>query len=132
MKPLALSLIFLALALPAKALSPEAEEYLKTIGFDPASEDVRLAEAAGEIQTSFMDEDVTYSLELLAAGKKKKNQLTNFITTRAFMARLQKDFNGTKVPAKNYEALYLTTEERQMVGRKIAMSLLSGNRTRPA
>jgi len=133
MKPLALSLLFLALALPAKALSPDAESYLRSIGFDPASEDVRLAEAAGEIQTTYMDEPATFSLESLAAGKKKKNQVTNFIVTRAFIARLQGDFTSTAIPEKNYEALYLTKAERQLVGRKVATSLLNGNpNARPA
>ncbi len=131
MKPLALSLFVVALALPAKALSPEASAFIQSIGLDPNSENVQLAEAAGEIETTYMDDVVKFSVESLAAAK-KKNQLLNFIATRAFVARLKRDFNGTSLPEKNYEALYLTAAERQLVGRKVAMSLLTNPNSRPA
>lgn len=125
MKPFVLSLFSLALALSAEGLSPEAESYLQSIGLDPTSEDVRLAEAAGNVQTTYMDEPVSYSVESLAQ-EKKKNGLIRFVTTRAFIHRLHKNFNETKIPKKNYEALYLTVAERELVGRKVAMFLLKG------
>lgn len=125
MKPLALSLFVLALALPAKALSPESADYLKTLGFDPASEDVRLADQSGDVESMNLGEPITFSLESLAAGK-KKNQLANFIVTRAFVERLKKDFAGTTMPKKNYEVLYVSQEERKLVGDKVVAILRAG------
>jgi len=126
MKSLILSLFVVALALPAAALSPDAEAFVKSVGLDPASEDVRLAEQAGVINTTFMDEPVSYSLESLAA-EKKKNGVIRFVTTRAFYARLSRDPN-TSVPAANYESIYLTSAEKIVVGNKLAQSMLSGKR----
>lgn len=132
MKPLALSLFVLALALPAKALTPESAAYLKTLGFDPESEDVRLADQSGDVETMNLGDPVTFSLESLAAGK-KKNQLTNFITTRAFVERLKKDFAGTTMPKKNYEVLYVAQAERSMVGDKVVATMLAaGGRRKPS
>lgn len=127
MKTLTLSLFALLLSMPAAALSPQAESYLRSIGLDPASEEVRLAEQAGEIQTTYMDEPVTFSVESLAS-EKKKNGLIRFVATRAFIAKLKQSFDTTSIPEKNYESLYLTGDERALVGRKVAMSMLSGRR----
>jgi hypothetical protein len=125
MKSLIVSLFVVAMALPAAALTPETEAYLKSIGLDPASEDVRLAEQAGVIQTTFMDEPVSYSVESLAA-EKKKNGLIRFVTTRAFVAKLTRD-PSVNVP-ENYESLYLTSAEKILVGKKLARSMLSGKK----
>ncbi len=125
MKPLALAVVVLTLAaVSASALSPETEAYLRSIDLDPQSSNVRIAERDGDVVTTFMDEPVTYSLEKLA-GNKAKNQVTRFVGTRAYYARLKSDFKATPPPkAKdNYESLYLTVEERREVGRKVMESL---------
>lgn len=127
MKSLTLSLFALLLSMPAAALSPEAEAYLRSVGLDPASEEVRLAEQAGEIQTTYMDEPVTFSVESLAS-EKKKNGLIRFVATRAFIAKLKQNFDATSIPERNYESLYLTGDERALVGKKVATSMLSGRR----
>ena len=126
MKTLVLSLFALVFAMPAAALAPETAAYLKSIGLNPDSEDVRMAEQAGEIETTFMDEPVTYSVESLARDK-KKNGLIRFVATRAFITKLKRNFDSTRIP-ELYESIYLTTDERSLVGRKVAMSFLPGNK----
>lgn len=121
MKPLALSAAVLVLAaVSASALTPPTEAFLRSIGLDPASSSVLIAENDGEISTTYMDEEVVYSLEKLAA-QKSKNQVTRFIGTRAYFAKLKADFKNTPLPKTkdNYEALYLTPDERKEVSRKV-------------
>ena len=131
MKPLISSLIALALTLPANALTPKSAAYLKTLGFDPASEDVRLADKSGKVETTNLGEPVTFSLESLAAGK-KKNQIKPFITTRAFVERLKIDFAGTIMPKKDYEATYVAQQERSLVGDKVVAILRAGSSSQEA
>lgn len=64
-----------------------------------------------------MGKDNTNSLESLAR-QKKKNGVIRFVTTRAFISRLQKDFYSTQMPAENYDASFLTEEELILVSKK--------------
>jgi len=123
MKTLVLPILALFLALPASALTPEQGTYLSSIGLNPASEDVRIAEKDGEISTTFMDEPTTFSLVSMIS-EKKKNGLIRFVTTRAFISKLKQSFDSVSIPATNFETLYLTQDERTMAGRKFALSLL--------
>lgn len=107
---------------PAAATPAEADAFLKSIGPDPASEDVALAKADGEIKSTYLGDPVAYSVASLA-GEKRKNALTSFVATRAFVARLKKSFDSTPLPKTNYEAAFLTGAERQLVGTKVASSL---------
>jgi len=120
-KPLALSAAVLVLAaVSASALTPQTEAFLRSIGLDPQSPSVLIAERDGEISTTYMDEPVVYSIEKLAA-QKSKNQVTRFIGTRSYYARLKADYKKTPLPTQkdNYEALYLTVEERKEVSKKV-------------
>lgn len=99
--------------------TPEAKEYLKSIGLDTASEDVGLAHQAGEIQTTYMDEPVTYSLEALALAK-KKTPLIRFVATRAFIANFKYGYIPVKIPGKNFEPDFLTPDERALIASKPA------------
>lgn len=121
MKSLALSAAALVLAaVSASALTPSTEAFLRSIGLDPQSKSVRIAEQDGDIATTYMDEPAVFSLEKLAALK-SKNQVTRFIGTRAYYARLKSDYKNTPLPKfkDNYEAQYLTVEERKVVSRKV-------------
>lgn len=125
MKPLALAafaVVFFAAA--ASAMTPETEQYLRQIGLNPQSPEVAAADAEGPISTSY-DEDVQdYSIDTLAAAK-KKNGISSFIGTRTFIRRLKGNFAGTSIPRTNYDPLYLTGEERGMVGRKFAQGMMA-------
>jgi hypothetical protein len=123
MRPLALAALFAALAVPAAALSPEADAFVRTIQPPISPQDLALAESHGEIETLFQDERVRYSVESLAR-EKKKNMLVRFVATRVFAANLSK-FNGRGFP-EFYERLYLTEAERAEVVRKVKEALLRG------
>lgn len=110
-----------ALASPSWALSPEAENFLRKIGLDPGSEAVRAAEAEGTIATTFRGDAASFSLESLAL-EKKRNGVLAFITTRAFIRKLEQD-PGTPIPKENYDGMYLTANQRKLVARKIAEGL---------
>lgn len=99
--------------------TPEAQEYLKSIGVDPASEDVGLAHQAGEIQTTYMDEPVTYSLEALALAQ-KKTPLIRFVATRGFIANFKYGYIPVKIPGKDFEPDFLTPAERALIASKPA------------
>lgn len=124
MKPLVLAAVSLSLAAPAAALSPEAQAFIETLNPKPTAQAVAIAESHGEIKTTFMDEEVSYSVESLAR-ERKKNGLVRFITTRLFIHGLRKDGRFTGFPDL-YEAIYLTTAERDFVGKKVAESYLRG------
>ena len=59
---------------------------------------------------------------LIAKGTVPKG-VACFVTTRDFIARLRADFGGTSIPNTNYDAIYLTLEERTLVARKIIATL---------
>ena len=107
-----------ALAVPARALSPEAEAFVRKAGLDPASVTVRQAEADGAIVTMYQDDERTNSLESLAkAGL--KNGVKAFVSTRAFIRKLKANYAGTPFPTSGFDGLYLTVEERTLATRKM-------------
>lgn len=112
----------LTLALPAAALTPEAESFVRSIKPALNPQDVSIAESHGEVSTTFQGDPAVFSLERLAA-QRGTNQVRRFVATRAFIQRLQDDYEGTPLLKKDYEALYLTPSEKQLVGRKVADSL---------
>lgn len=123
MKPLTLAaLVVVFFAASASAMTPETAQYLRQIGVDPESKDVIAADEEGPISTSFGGDPEEYSLDKLA-GQKKKNGTTAFIGTRTFIRRLKANFAGTSIPKVNYDPLYLTVEERGLVGRKFVEGL---------
>lgn len=103
----------------ASAMTPATAKYLRSIGLDPKSKEAVAADAEGTITIDYEGDDYQYSLAQLAAGK-KKNAVATFINTRAFIHRLKEDYAGTSIPTTNYDPLYLTREERTLVGRKFA------------
>ncbi|MEK7388306.1 MAG: hypothetical protein AAB036_01260 [Elusimicrobiota bacterium] len=115
---LALSLLLGVLS-SASAMSPKVEAFLQRVGIDPRSEEARIADSDGVIETTYRGDSVKHSLESLVA-ENKPNGVRCFVTTRAFIKNLRADFKGTEIPAEYYDALYLTKDERQLVGRKIA------------
>lgn len=115
-------LLAVLLAVPTHALSPAAKEFLKEAGLDPVSADVRAADADGTILApDCMGKDNTDSLESLAR-QKKKNGVIRFVTTRAFISRLKKNFDSTQMPAENYDASFLTEEEPMLVRKKTGVT----------
>jgi len=125
MKPLALAAFYVAfLAASASAMTPETEQYLRTIGLDPQSADVVAVDAEGPVSTDYDGDVSEFSLDTLAA-QKKKNGINSFIGTRTFIRKLKENFAGTSIPKTNYDPMYLTPAERGQVGRKFAQSLMA-------
>lgn len=124
MKPLVLAVAFTALfAAPSSALSPQGEAYLQKIGVDPRSDAVATAEADGNISTVFRNQPQEFSLSGLIGRSNTPNGVKAFIATRAFVAKLKQDFDGTPMLKTNYDAIYLTPEERRLVARKIISTM---------
>jgi hypothetical protein len=120
--PALLTLALLAAATAASALTPETEAYLRGIGVDPQSPDVRIAEEDGVVRTTFEDLPREFSLEALVQ-EKKPNGVKAFIGTRAFIRRLRQNYAGTPFPDANFDAMYLKSagdnpSERALAGRK--------------
>ena len=110
-------------AMPAWALSPAASSFLSSIGLNSDDEAVKLADQDGEIMgVDVYGDPETFSLEGLALAK-KTNAAKQFIATRAFVRSLKADFDGTPLPTVDYNANFLTKDERQLVGRKVASTL---------
>lgn len=103
-------------------MTPETVKFLREIGVDPESEDVVATDAEGTVSTEYDGDPTEYNLNSLAA-EKKKNGIVTFIGTRTFIRRLKKDFDGTSIPKTNYDPLFLTREERALVGKKFAEQL---------
>lgn len=122
MRPLLVAVIVVASVSAASALSPQSEAYLRQIGLDPAAADVRAADADGTIQTTYKGDLAEYSLESLASSRKRNGTIA-FVTTRNFIRRLKDDFDGTPLLKTGYDPLYLTPEERALVGRKVIANL---------
>lgn len=122
MKSLVLAIVASAtLAAPVRALSPVAEDFVRKAGLDPASDAVRAADKDGTISTTYRGDLKKYSLESLAK-EGARNGVISFVTTRAFIRKLEADFAGTPIPKTGYDGLYLTVEQRRMVARKIVES----------
>lgn len=115
--------ISIALTPSAHALSPEAKSFLVSINLDPDDADVQKADADGEIITEINGDPEVYSLEKLASAKKAKS-CKQFVVTRTFLHKLEADFEHTELPTSDYNANFLTKGERQLVGRKVASTLL--------
>lgn len=125
MKPLALAaLAAVFLAASASAMTPETEQYLRSIGLNPASPEVVAVDEEGPLSTTYDGDVSVFSLDSLAS-QKKKNGVNSFIGTRTFIRRLKENFAGTSIPKSNYDPMYLTPEERGQVGRKFAQGLLA-------
>lgn len=107
---------------PVAKMKPETAEFLRSVGVDPESEDVVATESEGTVSTEYDGDPVEYSLDSLAA-EKKKNGIVTFIGTRSFIRRLKKDWDGTSIPKTNYDPKFLTREELGMAGRKFAEQL---------
>jgi hypothetical protein len=114
--------VAVGLALPAWALSPGAAAFLSSIGLNPDDEAVKLADQDGEITVDVYGDPETFSLEKLALAK-KTNAAKQFVATRAFVRSLKADFDRTPLPTVDYNANFLTKDERQLVGRKVASTL---------
>ena len=106
-----------AFAAPARALSPEAEAFVRKAGLDPASAAVRQADGDGTIVTMYRDDEKKFSLESLAL-EGAKNGVKAFVATRGFIRKLKADFAGTPFLKVGYDGLYLTVEERRLATRK--------------
>jgi|CXWL01.1.fsa_nt_gi hypothetical protein len=121
--PLMILVCLAALAVPSSAMKPDTEAFLISIGIDdksdPSLQQAETADKDGTIKTTYRGDDVEHSLESLARAK-RSNGVKAFITTRVFIRNLKANYAGTSIPKKNYDALYLTKEERILVGRKIA------------
>jgi hypothetical protein len=117
MKKLIVILALSAVAISAHALSPKAESFLRQAGLDPQAPEVRRAEQDGVIHTDYNGDPEAHSLESLAATG-KTNRVRTFVGTREFIRRLKKDSAGTPIPRSNYDPLYLTPEERELVLKK--------------
>ena len=127
--PLMTFVLFAGLTSSASALSPAAEAVLKELGVDPASAEARIAEEDGTIATTYRDNPAENSLESLIAKKWHKGALA-FIGTRVFIRKLKDNYAGTSVPKANYDALYLTKEERVLAGRKLAEGISTPKKPR--
>lgn len=127
MKPLfaAVFAVF-TFAAAASAMTPETEQYLRSIGSNPQSPDVIAIDEEGPVTTSRNGDPEEYSLDILAAAK-KKNGILAFITTRTFIRNLKKNFSGTSIPKSQYDPLYLTGTEKGLVGRKFVESMVASN-----
>ena len=101
----------LLIAPPARAeLSPKAIEYLREIGIDPESAKVKAV--ADDTVPDRQGKPV--SLDELAR-RKNAFGVHRFIATRNFLRAYEAD-NNTRIPsADDYEASYLTAEERAIV-----------------
>lgn len=123
MKPLVLAVFAVTFfAVTASAMTPETAAYLKSLGQNPESEEIITIDAEGPISTSYDGDPEEYSLDILAS-QKKKNGIAAFIGTRGFIRKLKANFAGTSIPKTNYDALYLTNEERGLVGRKFVAGM---------
>lgn len=124
MKPLVIAAVMTAcLAASAHALSPQERSYLAGLRIDPNSRAVAVAEAAGVIRTTFRGEAKEFSLSGLIAQGNTPKGVACFITTRDFIAKLKANFNGTAIPKVNYDAIYLTSDERGLVADKLLAGL---------
>lgn len=122
-RPLAIALIAVILAGPTYALTPKTKAYLHSIGIDPRSAEVVIADADGKIVSTSAGDPEENSLESLATQGKRPNAVKTFIKTRAFISRLKKDFEGTLALGSGYSPLYLTPEESALADKKSMQEL---------
>ena len=125
MRKLFLVLLFFMLGSSLSfALSPQAADFIQSIGMNPTDADVVAADKDGAIQTTYRGDPVSNSLEELAAAK-KANAVKNFVFTRKLIRQLKANFSASNMalPSPNYDALYLTESERALVGKKVVEEL---------
>jgi hypothetical protein len=107
----ALAALLISAASAFAGLSPKTVEYLQTIGIDPHASDI----AAVASDTVLMRSGAIASLDELAKHKKPKAEILRFVSTRRFVKAYLQDQN-TRLPATdNYNAAYLTDEEKAFV-----------------
>lgn len=106
-----LSVMLLA-AFPVFAdLSETTTGYLKEVGIDPHSADIRSV-SGDAIRTKNGE---VASLDELARQKKSKAQIERFVSTRRFVKTYVQD-QTTRLPATDrYDPAYLTDEEKAFV-----------------
>ena len=115
-----LTLLILATS-PCLALTPQAADFIRSVGLNPAHPDVVAADKDGTIKTTLRGDDVTYSLETLAT-EKKTNAVKSFVATRKVARELKTNFNGFKMPSggiPGFDGLYLTPAERLVLIKKM-------------
>lgn len=108
-----------AAASKKKGLSPAAEKFIRSIGLDPRSPDVKLAISDGTIKTlRAADEPASYSLESLAMEKNKTGAI-KFIKARVLLHKIETEPAGVPRNERGgideLEMLYLTLKERRLV-----------------
>lgn len=117
---LLVTLLILATS-PCAALTPQAADFLKSVGLDPANADVIAADKDGVIKTTFRGDTAAFSLESLAT-EKKANAVRSFVVSRKVARELRTNFKRYKLPAggiQGYDGMYLTTAERLLMVDKI-------------
>ena len=108
-------------ATPCLALTQQAADFLKSVGLDPASADVVVADKEGEIQTTYNGDPNSFSLEALASGKKAR-AVRVFVASRKAIRELKANFKAYKIPAggnPDYDGVYLTPSERTLMVKKM-------------
>jgi len=118
-----LAAICMAVASPAMALSPETKAFLVSLGIDPDSPAVKIADADGEIHTTFRGDPEIFSLEKLAADK-RANAVRQFVFTRSLIREIKARGADYHWPDDthaypDYDGRFLTTEERLLVVAKL-------------
>lgn len=108
----------IAKTLMAPGLSAEAAAFINAAGLNASSAEVKRARADGEIASIYRGHPVSNSLDALVKAGSTKG-VFSFVTTRAFIRKLKADFKGTDIPAKGYDGIYLTADERSLVVDKI-------------
>jgi hypothetical protein len=104
----------------ALALSRQATDFLLSISIDPASDDVKLADQDGIIETGYVVGPKEFSLESLAIAK-NANGVKCFINMRVFIRGLKADPGHTAKVGPGHPlyncalADYLTMEEKILV-----------------
>src|SRR5690348_1711010 len=113
------AVICMAAASPALALTPETKSFLVSVGIDPDSPSVKIADADGEIHTTFRGDPEVFSLEKLAADK-RANAVRQFIFTRSLIREIKAKGADYHWPADSkaypdYDGRFLTADERLVV-----------------
>lgn len=120
MRAIIVSLLFAGAAVVSTAaLSPKALDYLKELGIDPGSAEV----------TSIIDDQISrgadgkpFTLDTFAI-QRSESGVRNFIATRNFIRKFQKDSKTPFPPFSVYQLRYLTPEEVQFIRKALGGKL---------
>ena len=112
MRTIIVSLLFGGAAVvAAAALSPKALDYLRELGIDPGSAEI----------TGIIDDQIgrgadgkPFNLDTFAI-RRSESGVRNFIATRNFIRKFQKDSKTPFPPNDVYQTRYLTPEELQFI-----------------